>query len=203
MAFGDVSEEHLALAQLLGFHRGLVADNKDPEKLGRIRALIPGLLSDGQMSAWAWPAGMPFSGGNQRGGYMPPPLNAQVFIGHVLGDRHEPFYITGNWGNTQEGATGIPTAAAEQTANDAPSIKTIQTDTFQITIIDKDDEKKLRIQTTDTDQAGFIELDAVDGSIHISARNWLVLEGAGVSVDGTAVYIKERIVQSPAAKPTI
>jgi hypothetical protein len=197
-------DEHdlwLEQAAFYGFFRAIVADNKDPSKLGRVRLFAPGFLPDGEMSDWAWPMGMPFSGSHQRGGYFPPEINAQAFATFLLGDRRELVYCTGNWGLTKDnGGSGIPQEPESRTADEAPAVKAIQTKTFEVLIIDTETEQKLVFKTSQSGQGGFLEIDAKDGSVKISAKNWVIIEGAGVNIDGLVVNVKGRVVQGAASR---
>lgn len=197
----DIYDALLRQGAFFGFFRGVVTDNADPLKLARVRMFAPGLLSDGEQSDWAWPMGMPFGGKHQRGGYMPPDVGAQVYGSFLLGDRRELLYCTGSWAATQEnGGSGIPTEPESRTAEEAPDIKAIQTKTFEILVIDTDSEQKLILKTSNADLGGFLEIDAKDGSVRISARNWLILEGTGINIDGLVVNVKGRPVQPVASR---
>ena len=59
MAFDD--EFDAVIPKNFGMFWGSVIRNDDPEKLGRVKVFIPGLLEP--QSPWAWPVGFPGSGG--------------------------------------------------------------------------------------------------------------------------------------------
>ena len=61
-----------------GKYRGIVADNQDPQKRGRLKLLIPSVLGD-QTSDWALPC-LPYGGAAQQGLYMVPEVDAQVWL---------------------------------------------------------------------------------------------------------------------------
>jgi hypothetical protein len=204
MAFGREEDLYLDSDKLLGLYRGIVVDNKDPQKLARVRLIIPGLTPKGQWSDWAWPAAFPFSGLTQRGSYMVPQERASAYVMFVQGERDELVYFTGNWGSTKpEGGSGIPEEPESRTYDEAPKIKAIQTDTFEVLIIDTENEKKVIFKISSDADNGSIEIDAIDGSVKLSAKNWLILEAAGINIDALTVNIKDRIVLSRAAKSTI
>ena len=62
--------------RLFGKYRGIVTDNKDPEKLGRIQASVPAV--PGMQTNWANPCA-PYAGLNV-GFYAIPPVGAKVWI---------------------------------------------------------------------------------------------------------------------------
>jgi len=71
----------------LGKYRGTVADNADPQKLGRIRASVPEVLGDTD-SGWALPC-LPF-GGKNEGQFTIPAVGAGVWIEFESGDTAGP-----------------------------------------------------------------------------------------------------------------
>ena len=73
------------------FYRATVIDNKDPEKLGRVKVQIAAIESNG---AWAYPA--IFAGmGYQTGAFILPPVGSVVFVTFEYSDEHRPIYFGG------------------------------------------------------------------------------------------------------------
>jgi len=80
-----------------GFHgkfQGVVTDNKDPDKTGRIRAKVPDVFGDGE-SGWALPSA-PYGGG-QTGFFAVPPTGTAVWIEFQHGDPEYPVWSGCFW----------------------------------------------------------------------------------------------------------
>jgi uncharacterized protein involved in type VI secretion and phage assembly len=82
-----------------GKYRGVVTDNQDPLKLGRIRALVPDVLGEDE-SGWAMPCA-PF-GGSRTGLFALPTINAGVWIEFEGGDPDYPIWSGCWWGSQAE-----------------------------------------------------------------------------------------------------
>ena len=87
-----------------GKYRGTVAQNIDPQQIGRIVAQVPDVLGATQ-STWALPSGA--AAGSQAGCYIVPPIGSQVWIEFEQGDPDYPVWSGGFWGS----AGDVPTAA--------------------------------------------------------------------------------------------
>ena len=85
---------------LYGKYRGKVQDNKDPLRLGRIRAFVPAVAPDGLN--WAMPC-VPYAG-PQEGFLMLPPVGANVWVEFEGGDLNYPIWSGGFWGDTDAAA---------------------------------------------------------------------------------------------------
>lgn len=82
-----------------GKHRGVVINNVDPMKKGRIQAIVPDVYGD-TPSTWAMPC-VPI-GGLQSGVFTVPPINAGVWIEFEQGDPDYPIWVGGFWGQAGE-----------------------------------------------------------------------------------------------------
>ena len=70
---------------------GVVTKNDDPEKLGRVKVRIPGLVDP--ESAWAFPMGAPGGGSKRHGFFSPPVVGAEVCVFFHGGDPDHPWFI--------------------------------------------------------------------------------------------------------------
>ena len=172
-----------------GFYWGKVVNNKDSEKLGRVQVTVPAVVDT---PVWAWPVGQPGSGLEGHGTYMIPRLHSTVLVGFINGDIDEMFYMSG-----PHRSNGTPTAvsAEDVSSSDAPNIRAIETETFEIIIKDTADEKKLIIRSKFFASGGEIEIDAVDKTIAIRAETGLVLEAEGaVNINAPVVTVRNRMI---------
>ena len=79
-------------ASFYGKYRGVVTDNNEPLKQGRIRATVPAVLGDRE-SGWALPC-TPCS----RGFFFIPPVDAKVWIEFEGGNPEVPIWSGCFWG---------------------------------------------------------------------------------------------------------
>jgi uncharacterized protein involved in type VI secretion and phage assembly len=114
-----------------GKYRGKVTDNRDPERLARIRALVPDVIGD-EETGWALPSA-PYAG-DGVGFFFVPPIGANVWMEFEKGNPHYPIWVGGFWDRDQ-----IPKIPAN------PDVKMIKTDSVIITI--NDASKSVRIDT--------------------------------------------------------
>jgi hypothetical protein len=76
--------------RFFGNYRGVVFDNNDPDKLGRIRVTVPQLFAS-NATGWAWPK-------NSSGlSLQPPPVGQGVWVEFEGGDSPFPIW-TGTFG---------------------------------------------------------------------------------------------------------
>lgn len=73
---------------------GIVTNNNDPQKWGRIKVKFP-TLSENHESNWARVVGI--GAGNNRGFDCLPEINDEVLVGFEHGDIHRPYAIGGVW----------------------------------------------------------------------------------------------------------
>lgn len=96
-------------ARRFGKTRGLVTDNQDPEKRGRLKLRVPAVLGD-EETDWALPC-LPFGGGAGYGWFAVPEVDAQVWVEFEEGDIHRPIWVGTFW---QQESDVPPDAAKDQ-----------------------------------------------------------------------------------------
>jgi uncharacterized protein involved in type VI secretion and phage assembly len=80
--------------KVFGVVMGIVTDNKDPDKMGRVRMKFP-WLSDDHESWWARVA-TPMAGGS-RGAYFLPEVDDEVLVAFDHGDMRFPYVVGSLW----------------------------------------------------------------------------------------------------------
>jgi phage protein D len=78
---------------------GIVTNNKDPDKLGRVRVKYPAL--DEQLEGW-WARIAAVGSGTDRGQLMMPKPNDEVLIGFEGGDAHKPYVLGTLWNGKEK-----------------------------------------------------------------------------------------------------
>jgi hypothetical protein len=79
-----------------GVYRGSVADNKDPDNLGRVKISVPSIYKDKVPNLWAYPRniGMP---GKGYGVFYVPQIGDHIYVSFENGDTRFPLYEAGWW----------------------------------------------------------------------------------------------------------
>ena len=192
--------------------RATVVDNKDEQKLGRIRVQFPWqkVQDDKMMSPWLRIA-VPY-GGNIKGHLFIPEIGEEVMVGFEMDNAERP-YIIGALYNGGKGKPDEEWAASKEDKGTSNNIKAIRTrnghtilfndrgdaglieiydnknNTFHITL--SADDKKITIYS-----AGDIEINA-DGSISMTAKdNVNIKANSNVSVNAD----KEVTIQASKVK---
>jgi uncharacterized protein involved in type VI secretion and phage assembly len=89
--------------RFFGKYRGIVVDNADPEKSGRLKVKVPAVLADA-MTTWALPC-MPVAVSG-AGVYLVPPRDAQVWVEFEGGDPGMPIWTGCFWRAREAPETG-------------------------------------------------------------------------------------------------
>jgi len=93
--YDSLSTVNDRLIQLVhGVYIGIVTNNNDPEKLGRVKLNIP-VLDDMVETNWARVATL--SAGNKRGTQFIPEVGDEVLVSFLLGDLNQPVVIGSLW----------------------------------------------------------------------------------------------------------
>lgn len=151
-----------------GKYRGVVVDNEDPDKLGRIKARVPDIhnANETEHISWAIPC-VPYAG-KGVGLLLLPPVGANVWIEFERGELEHPIWSGCYW----------PEGHAPEPA--APDVKVLQTETVTITLddgkgsitIENKDGRRLHISGSD------IEIDGSSGNVSVNGRKVNVNNGA-------------------------
>lgn len=148
---GDVEKLVVDLTEsvktrFFGKYRGLVDDNKDPEKLGRIRAKVPEVLND-QVSGWALPC-LPYAGSGS-GQFMIPPPGAGVWIEFEAGDVSRPIWSGCWWQKNdlpKDNTQGETTPSLKIIRSEKGLMLTLDDSGQEITVSDKNGMNLLKIK---------------------------------------------------------
>ena len=173
-----------------GLYIGQVVDRADPERLGRVRVKVPGLVEPA--SAWAFPLGTVGGGSDRRGFFAVPEVGAEVGVLFHQGDVDHPYYLCGHWGKP-DGATEVPEPVKSLSVADTPQVRAFETGRFLLVFDDRAGHEALVIK--DKRSGDQLELDGVGMGITIKGTSALILKADGiVSIEGTTVVINGRLV---------
>ncbi|GAA2623998.1 phage baseplate assembly protein V [Paractinoplanes durhamensis] len=196
-----------------GKYRGIVVDNQDPNRMGRVTARVPSVFGPDAVTGWAT-ACVPTGGLPGEGLFFIPPRDAGVWIEFEEGDLEFPIWVGTYWSKPAAGSeapkpadkTGKPAGEVQ----DPPTCRVLRTGkghTVQfeeadsneaITIVDGANHHVIRldktgITITDGVNAHQVVLDK-DGIAIGDGKNKhkVVLDQTGVKIaekDGTAIEV--------------
>ena len=187
----DTDDAPAAAGRLFGLVVGVVTNNQDPDKLGRVKVRFP-WLSDSEESHWARLA-VPM-GGKDRGTYFLPEVDDEVLVAFEHGDARFPYVLGALWNGKD-----APPATNGDGKNNLRLIKSRSGHLIKlndedgketIEIIDKSGKNSIVIDTakntltitTDKD----IALAAAQGTIKLEAQKIQLKSSADTKIEAGA-----------------
>ena len=167
-------------SKIYGVVTAIVTNNKDPEKLGRIKVKFP-WLAEAEEDESAWARIALFMGGNEMGSFFLPEIDDEVLVAFEHGDIHFPYIMGALWNGKQK-----PHQSNENGKNDIREFKSRSG--HKITFDDKEGEEKIIIM--DKGEKRKIELLMKDKSINIINDE----DGGGISITSKGdINIESRV----------
>jgi type VI secretion system (T6SS) baseplate-like injector VgrG len=146
-----------------GKYRGIVLNNQDPLRIGRLQAIVPEVLGE-IPSGWALPC-TPYSG-TGAGFYAVPMIGAGVWIEFEAGDASRPVWVGGWW------ATGeVP--MNEQAMPSPPTTKILRSDFGLLVALD---DVQQTITVSDALGLNLMSIKVLEGTIEVKSAVRVVLE---------------------------
>jgi uncharacterized protein involved in type VI secretion and phage assembly len=90
-----------------GKYRGIVKDNRDPKRLGRLRVQVPSVFGSQVVTGWALPC-MPYGGAAGQGLLLVPDPGTEVWVEFEEGDLEFPIWVGTFW-TAPGGRSELPT----------------------------------------------------------------------------------------------
>jgi hypothetical protein len=159
-----------------GKYRGLVVDNEDPLKIGRLRAMVPAILGEETTTGWALPCA-PYAG-TGAGFYAVPMVGAGVWIEFEAGDVSRPLWSGAWWA---EGEVPMD----EQSTPSEPTRKILRSDLGLL--VSLDDEAQT-ITIADGAGLNLMSVKVLEGRIEIRSAVQVVLEAPLISHGQNAAH---------------
>lgn len=150
-----------------GKYRAKVADVGDPDKMARIKVIVPALFgSEIILDAWAYPV-LPFagkSGDSKYGAWNPPVVGDWVYVEFEMGDPNYPIY-TGYWWGEGEMPDDFKPGNV---------YGLITPNGSRILVKESGGNTKIEIES-----AGGVEIEAKASDVNITAHGKVNLQGPG------------------------
>ena len=173
-------EERLRQGRMSGVVVGVVTNNQDPEKMGRVKVKFP-WLSDSDESAWARIA-TPMAG-KERGIFFLPEVDDEVLIAFEHGDMRFPYVVGALWNGKD-----APPANNDDGKNNVRLIKSRSGHVVRLT----DEDGKEKIEIVDKSQKNSVVFDTASNTITITADKDIVLSAAkgAIKLDAKSIEVK-------------
>ncbi|ULQ53238.1 phage baseplate assembly protein V [Flavihumibacter fluvii] len=151
-----------------GKYRGLVTDNDDSTKRGRIKVKVPAVLQD--LEVWAVPC-LPYTGKNV-GSYLIPEPGAGVWVEFEGGDPSYAIWTGGYWADNE-----LPQNEAGSEAK--PQRRMLRSEKGLMICFDDDAEK---LTVSDENGNNMISIEVQAGKIRINANTKVVVEATRIEL---------------------
>jgi uncharacterized protein involved in type VI secretion and phage assembly len=175
----------------ISIYDGVVYDNVDPLRIGRVRVTVPGMIEP--YSSWALPSGNCGSGSSERGFWCVPAIGSNVSVMFNEGDPDHPRYFPGPWAAPDDQPES-PTFAGSLSPKDATQVSGLQTKRWEVVCDDRPGQEKLTIRDRQMDQ-NMIEIDGVAQAVTISGTVAIQIKSTGViNIEALQVIINGRAV---------
>jgi phage protein D/phage baseplate assembly protein gpV len=165
---------------------GKVSDNNDPEKLGRVRLMLP-WLSDDYVSAWA--RTVQAGAGKDRGTLIVPEVGDEVLVVFEQGDLSRPYVLGGLYNGVDlPDSKGIEPIDSGSGAVNRRSI--VSRKGHRIDLLDQDGKAEgITLATGDGKLS--VTVDATSTTITVHADGTVKIEGSqGIVIDSAAAKLE-------------
>lgn len=191
MSLLDLVEDNKIKTKIYGGVIGIVTNNKDPEKLGRIKVKFPWLSNEDESN---WARVVSPMAGKERGIFFLPEVDDEVLVVFEHGDINAP-YILGSLWNGKD----LPPETNSDGKNNIRIIKSrsghkIKIDDTEgsekIEIVDKTGKNMINIDAKEN-KISFksdkdIEISAPNGNVTINAKDLVVKSSASAKIESSA-----------------
>ena len=168
------------VGRVYGVVSAVVTDNRDPQKLGRVRLRFPWLGDDSE--TWWARVSAPAAGG-KRGVWLLPEVGDEVVVAFEHGDPRFPYVLGGLWNKNDP--------PPEDTDADGVDHRSITSRSGHVVRLDDKDGDE-RIEIIDKTGKNRIVITAKDNGVEIAADGDIKITSTSgkVAIEGTDVEIK-------------
>lgn len=177
---GDAGGTKAMASRIVGVVVGLVTNNQDPEKMGRVKLKFP-WLSDEEEGNWARMA-VPMAG-KDRGTYFLPEVDDEVLVAFEHGDVRFPYVVGALWNGKD-----TPPAENGDGKNNIRVIKSRSGHVIRLT----DEDGKEKIEIVDKSLTNSLVVDTAQNTITITADKDIVLSASKgtIKLDAQKIEVK-------------
>jgi uncharacterized protein involved in type VI secretion and phage assembly len=177
-----IEEQETMGNRIYGVVVGLVTNNQDPDKMGRVKVKFP-WLSDSDESYWARLA-TPMAG-KDRGIYFLPEVDDEVLVAFEHGDVRFPYVLGALWNGQDQDKP------PEQNSDGKNNIRMIKSRSGHIIRLN-DEEGKETIEIIDKSGKNSIAIDTTNNAISITSDKDITLKApkGTIKLDAQKLEIK-------------
>ncbi|MEV0293907.1 phage baseplate assembly protein V [Nocardia sp. NPDC050710] len=176
-----------------GKYRGIVVDNEDPARLGRLKVMVPSVLGPDVVTGWAT-ACVPYGGSAGNGFLFIPELRAGVWIEFEEGDLEFPIWVGTYWckpgGNSQAPRPRLDDGTEAGDVQQSPTrriITTVKGHTLQFEDADGSETVVVREGTRGhsitMNKDGVKIVDATGNALEMSAESMTLTAKVPLTID--------------------
>ena len=168
--------------RIFGIVIGIVTNNQDPGKLGRVKVKFPWLSEEDESN---WARVLTPMAGNNRGIYFLPEVDDEVLVAFGHGDMRFPYVLGALWNGEDTPPEGV---------DEDNNIRVIKSRSGHVIRLD-DKQGDEKIEIVDKSEKNKIVISAKENTITISAEadisiksnsGKLKLEGSGIEIESQA-----------------
>jgi uncharacterized protein involved in type VI secretion and phage assembly len=165
---------------ILGVVSGVVTNNQDPDKLGRIKVKLPRISGEDESN---WARVISFMAGQDRGAFYLPEVDDEVLVAFEYGDINQPYVLGSLW-------NGVDTPP-EDNGDGENNIRVIKSRSGHVVRLDDTDGAE-KIEIIDKSENNLITIDTSENKITISSDQDIdILAPSGkVLIDANEFEIK-------------
>jgi phage protein D/phage baseplate assembly protein gpV len=154
---------------------GVVTNNSDPDKLGRVKVKFPWLPANGAELESFWARLASVGGGKERGVLFMPEVDDEVLVAFEHGDINMPFILGGLWNKKDTPPDG---SSAELVSGGKVDQRVIRSRSGHLILLnDKSGEEQILIQ--DKSKKNSILINSKDNAMTLSCQKDFTIEAGG------------------------
>jgi uncharacterized protein involved in type VI secretion and phage assembly len=177
----DTSTRDDRRAMRFGVVIGIVSNNQDPDKLGRVKVKFPWLVEDDE-SNWARVAS-PMAGPGHGVSFLPD-VDDEVLVAFENGDPRSPFVLGALW-------NGVDKPPSEKDGDDKNDLLVVRSRSGHVIVLD-DTSGAEKIQIVDKTKKNKLVIDSSSNALTIEADGDITLKAAKgtITLDAKSIAVK-------------